>query len=215
MAEPHIAGSGPGLQQDSQSYLSGYHHWLLDTRRTNSLRIKDVHGQEVTREGGFVTRAELDRFFTVPILTGILRELFPARRPKVSLDEIRQHSLCAFGILLAIGKGYFIEHFVRVPELRDNRLPLSTRPEQWQERATDQYWEDFYNEQWPFLPVILDSSPAKWHDRRVLPFLRQDHCERGGSSNVHVVQLHEDLTTQLNAKPEVRQRRAASYTPTS
>ncbi|KAF2139612.1 uncharacterized protein K452DRAFT_320254 [Aplosporella prunicola CBS 121167] len=124
-------------------------------------------------------------------LRDILSELFLGLDLPVSTETIQKYYPRIFLILVLIERGQYIERFVEHEELRDEKLPFHTKPENFPE-IPDLY-QQFYNQQWEFCPyTFVHQANEKIPAHRILPFTQYERCGNGGNASIHRVFLLPD-----------------------
>lgn len=83
----------------------------------------------------------------------LLRALFPNSEPLIEPEEVWRNCIRVFSILLLIGKGQFIPHFLQHDQLWDSKLPFSSPPRHFPPTVGDEpFFELFFKQQWHFYP---------------------------------------------------------------
>jgi hypothetical protein len=134
----------------------------------------------------------LERYFSdeEDRLLNLLNRVLPSRGPPlVAPSTVRGKYVRVFAILLRIGKGRFIDYFVRHLGLSDNHLPFLQRPPDFP--TSPDFFNEFYERQWMFCPQTLEYSRSViFPPRMVLPILAKEKIGAGGDAIVHKIVVH-------------------------
>ncbi len=188
-------------QPDHDPTIQHFHQWV---KRSRSMGSGDA---QVNCNCPFLPYLELENYFGDHYrVQKLLRALFRDRAESpVGPDEIRENYSKVFFILLLIGKGCYIEHFVHHDDLRDQHLPLKTPPESFPIAPTDpNFFDSFYQKQWEFCaPIFHDNMNKIFGDREVLPITHKERLRTGGSATTFKIILHpyyNQLTPKRNTE---------------
>ena len=111
----------------------------------------------------------------------------------MNADLIRQHYQISLAILLIIGKGPMIQHFVRYPSLQDRYLPHRNCPADFPFSSDATFFERFSKEQWQFCATDLEYNMDRYvHKEDILPFTNKLEIGSGGNAVVYQVDVHEE-----------------------
>ncbi|KAF2764907.1 kinase-like protein [Teratosphaeria nubilosa] len=111
---------------------------------------------------------------------------------RVNAADIVKDCPRIFCILLSIGQGPFILHFATNDSLHDSCLPLSARPDRFP-TGHDDFWQKFDEMQWKFcVPFLSSSSSPTINPKKIMPFVRRERLDEGGSATVDLVKVHPD-----------------------
>jgi hypothetical protein len=136
----------------------------------------------------------------------LLEALFPNRDLPVEPEEIWRNCIRVFSILLLIGKGSFIQHFVQHNQLWDGKLPFSSRPRDFPlTTGDDRFFELFFQKQWQFCPYTFRHNEIHAHlDKEcILPIVHKRRLGDGGSALTYQIKLHphyDDLTAPTDIR---------------
>ena len=149
------------------------------------------------REVGFVSpRALHDYFSQEDVLEDLLHAHFAGDDDLLDLidgRQIKKSFPMIFCLLIAIGKGRFIHHFMEYG-IDDQRLPFSKeKPDYFPADPSDpQFFETFYQCQWQFCVPELDMmygrrfDPSEW----ILPIRRVKKLGEGVSADIYQVEVN-------------------------
>lgn len=108
-----------------------------------------------------------------------------------------------FAILLRIGKGTFIEHFVKHPSLSDKNLPFEIRPANfpWTSTAKPDFFDSFQKEQWAFCVPIFSNMTNNtiFHPNLILPILSRERISKGGSALVDKIRIDPEYDGMIDS----------------
>ena len=114
--------------------------------------IMGLRGPHLNIDGYFKLMASFMEYFAAPdSLRRILEEIWPGEQPPVREHDIFNGYIRVLTILLFMGRGTLIEHFLQHDTLADNRLPFIYRPDTFPTTigGTD-FFHDFQQHQWRF-----------------------------------------------------------------
>ncbi|KAL9039214.1 MAG: hypothetical protein Q9180_002660, partial [Flavoplaca navasiana] len=142
----------------------------------------------------YISRADLQDYLTTERIRTLLQELFDnTNQSPPHAERVRSNYLRAFAILLAVGYGHMIRHFVEYRELRDKSLPFSTEPEDFPKTSTQNLFEAFYKQQWQFCAVPLEYDMRDdLGDDYILPITAKKKIAGGGSAILYKITVDEE-----------------------
>lgn len=121
---------------------------------------------------------------------GIIGELSDPENLPVKTKVLLEKYSKVFAVLVRIGKGHYIPHFLENEELGDHQLPFSKRPAAFPSEAQD-FFDDFYREQFRFCAAVFDGrAHHAFVPERIMPYLEKEEIGQGGSSVVYKVKVH-------------------------
>jgi hypothetical protein len=171
------------------------HDFLEWMRHHSLLSITDLSTQEST---SFIpvddARAYLGENYP-PRLAGILDEVFHSFEPPVDWATILSNYVAIFCILLEMGKGSFIQKFVKY-RLNDQKLPFDPRQEPPLGFPSDTHARSFYGWfckiQWRFCVPLFHKNMAKvFPEDQILPIASIQNIAHGGSGCItRSIRLH-------------------------
>lgn len=112
---------------------------------------------------------------------------------------ITENCPIGFCILLSLGKGGYVRHFVEHVGLWDVNLPFSARPEDFPQVPNEpEFFDTFRLEQWRFFPVEIPRSPAvKFQKDRPLPIVESEVLKYGDTANLYRVKIHREYDNAI------------------
>ena len=111
----------------------------------------------------------------------------------VDADLIRQHYLRSLAILLVIGKGPMIQHFVQYDSLQDRCLPHRSSPADFPSSSDPSFFERFSREQWQFCAKDFEYNMHRYaHKEDILPITNKEEIGEGGNAVVFRFNVHEE-----------------------
>lgn len=128
-------------------------------------------------------------------LCQILCELFNALHPPVDADLVLREHTAIFCILLRLGHGRMIEHFVRYEELSDRRLPfdLGHPPAEFPRLKEDSAFLQLFCEvQWMYCVPVFDGHMLHRHfgKQRLFPIVEKQEYGFEGMAARYLVRLY-------------------------
>ena len=193
-----------GTQSDYDEEVQSFHRWREDTGQPG------LDGQGPASKCSFIPRSAVKKYFedtdTVErVLSTLLDE------EDLHAGYIHSHYLRTLAILLCMGEGQMIKHFVKYTSLEDHRLPYRTRPEDFP-RFSDhdrqiKFFESFNKHQWQFCATgMAYDMDLDLHEDEILPITDKEEIGEGGNAVVYKITLHKDYDLLLppNYKSPVR-----------
>ena len=158
--------------------LDEFCQWTLDGK-TWSRGCSDVRKQ-ANRQ--YIPFSHLQEFFeSNDRRKRILASLFPEGPEPGLLERDFSKYLRIFGILLCIGKGRFIRHFVRHESLSDENLPFEHPPANFPLSTDKDMLKAFQEHQWSFCALYLEVNFDRiLTGQHILPIA---DCQRIGQSD--------------------------------
>lgn len=123
----------------------------------------------------------------------LLRALFPNSEPQIEPEEVWRTCIRVFSILLLVGRGSYIPHFVHHDQLWDAKLPFFSQPRHFPPTAGDDaFFPSFFKQQWHFCPHIFRRSvmDAQIDKECILPIVGMEKLGGGGSALTYKIELH-------------------------
>ena len=175
-------------QSDHDPIIQDFRKWIEDNGVPGTL------GQTETVNASFMPFQRLDAWLRDANNTSsLLRVLWPDEAP-VSKKEIWGKCSRGFAILLLIGKGRFIQHFVQHDDLWDSQMPFGTCPSNFPTASDDpDFFKRFAEYQWQFYPFTFraDAIDTQLSPERILPIKDKQLLEKGGFADIYKAQLHQ------------------------
>jgi hypothetical protein len=183
------------LQPDWNPDISEFIRWVKDKSVTGTL------GPVPAVNHPFMPLPRLETYLKDGKRTRVLLQaLFPNGDLPVEPEEVWRHCIKVFSILLLIGKGHFIQHFVQHEQLWDSKLPLLPTPSHFPlATGNNQFFEAFFKQQWHFCPFTFHHNEINTHLEKecILPIVHKEQLGDGGSALTYKIKLHpayDDLT---------------------
>ena len=176
-------------QRDEDVALQDFLRWLEDARQ-------EEWTDEPAREGRyFVPQTRLQSYLSPKRVERLLDVLFPGQdvieRPPSR--QIIDRYLRVFSILLCIGHGAFIKHFIRFESLQDTKLPFGSPPSSFPRSADHNLFEPFQQRQWEFCcPTFIYDMRSHYESERILPITRRENIASGGSAIIYRICIEEE-----------------------
>jgi hypothetical protein len=107
-------------------------------------------------------------------------------------EELLTHYLAVFCILLQIGKGEYIDHFVD-HEIHDQFEfdPEHIPPKFPSVSGDETFYQMFCEAQWRFcVPDFKENMKKIFHPKRTLPIVEKRLLATGGSARIYIIKLH-------------------------
>ena len=125
----------------------------------------------------------------------------------VDIDLLLEDYVRVFTILICISKGTYIKHFM-YHTLCDQDLPLKTMPKYFPKDPDDpKFWERFYDMQFTFCAHRLQSkkiNKINIDEHCILPFVRKEMIDSGGSAAIYKIDLHPDYDGLQNNEGHIK-----------
>ena len=175
----------PQIQAEHNSEIQAFWRWHWTTRR------RGIGGPNHATQCDFIPFSAVQEYLGA---SQRVEELLAALSAKnVDAQYVRDHYLRSLAILLLIGQGPMIEHFVRYLSLKDNRLPFRTRPEDFPHSSDSEFFDRFHEKQWQFCAVDLKyTMDLQLHKEEILPITQKEEIGRGGNANVFKIVVHSE-----------------------
>ena len=111
----------------------------------------------------------------------------------IDADLIRHHYLRSLAILLIVGKGPMIQHFVKYRSLQDHYLPHRIRPADFPWSSDPTFFEHFSKEQWQFCAMDLEyNMHHDVHKDDIFPITLKAEIGCGGNAVIFRINVHEE-----------------------
>ncbi|KAL8893306.1 MAG: hypothetical protein Q9192_005396, partial [Flavoplaca navasiana] len=177
------------LQPESAPAIQAFLQWKskTDVCKTGCRGSDNMLGSD------YISRAVLQEYMTTERIKLLLQDLFEnANQSPPHAERVRSNYLRPFAILLAIGYGSMIRHFIEHQELKDQSLPFTTEPEDFPKTSTQNLFEAFRKEQWQFCAVPLEYDMREHlADDYILPITAKEEISGGGSAILYKITVDE------------------------
>jgi hypothetical protein len=168
--------------------------------------INGTNGASATPNRPFIPLPDLEAYLKAESRTSkLLRALYFERDHQVIVEVLEKWYFRVFTILILIGKGRYIEHFVQHHNLRDTQLPFLEKPPHFPTDPNDPFfWDSFYEKQFAFCAHYFryNENYTKLEDRCILPIISKEVLGQGGSAAIYKIKLHSHYD-QLNPAANV------------
>ncbi|KAL9633347.1 MAG: hypothetical protein Q9164_004751 [Protoblastenia rupestris] len=144
-----------------------FHKWVKSSDASES----GIGGLSHDKPCNFIPQSKLQAYMDKEELKQSLDIVVEdSVRQDVSTEYVSKYYLRPFAILLCIGQGSLIQHFVKHKSLRDNNLPFDSRPSDFPYLEKD-FFDEFQKSQWKFCPVELVYNMNEClKEEEILPF---------------------------------------------
>ena len=168
---------------------------VLSWKKSQDTWKRGCRGPDNKPDCEFIPKSTLEAEFNKPgKVEGLLEALFVNwNRPTPDADYIRSRYIRPFVILLCVGHGRMIHHFVEHESLQDRHLPFRSEPEEFPSSTTPNIWASFDKEQWGFCPIEFEYSMSNRLGKDdILPIVHKEDLGEGGSATTHKIVVQED-----------------------
>ncbi|KAL8713929.1 MAG: hypothetical protein Q9220_002075 [cf. Caloplaca sp. 1 TL-2023] len=173
----------PRVQSDYDREYQAFRRWIQDTQR------RGIGGSGHASTCCFVPVSALRKYLGASgRVESLLGFLFGKDSPTiVDAETIRKHYIRPLAILLLIGHGAMIKHFVQYESLQDQRLPYRSRPTDFPFSSQDAaFFEKYFEHQWQFCtPELEYNMELFFHDEQTLPILEREEIGQGGNGLIY------------------------------
>jgi hypothetical protein len=175
-------------QQDRYDPIKDFLKWLKENE------IQAVSDDDTRSGAKFVSLGAVKSYLELDErerLTDILDDLF-GDSGGPDLTDLLTNYLAVFCILLQVGKGRYIKHFVDheihdLYEFSPEQIPPKFPPI----LRDEEFYRTFCEAQWRFyVPDFKENMNRVFHDRRTLPIVEKQPLASGASANVSIIKIH-------------------------
>lgn len=156
--------------------------------------VPGILGADPDVKHAFMPLPQLENYLKAGNTTKrLLRALFPNSESPIEPEEVWRTCIRVFSILLLIGKGNFIAHFVQHDQLCDSKLPFFSRPPHFPPTANDDaFFASFFKSQWQFCPHTFQRGAidVQIDKECILPIVDMKKLGDGGSALTYKVKLY-------------------------
>lgn len=176
-------------EQDEE--IQAFYHWIASSKTRRS----GIGGSSHVTQCDFIPPSAVKEYLGAPrrvedLLISIFRN---EANSIIDAEVIRQHYLRPFAILLLIGKGLMIKHFVQYRSLQDHHLPYRSRTEDFPFSSDSSFFEQFANQQWQFCAADLEyNMNLHLHKEEILPIIHKEKIGQGGNAVIFKIRVHEE-----------------------
>jgi len=200
------------MAEDHNPIIQNFRRWVDDNSVPGTL------GDTERVNSRFMIAQRLETWLKDTTHTrDLLRALWDDDAPPVQPQEIHGKCPRGFAILLLIGKGKYIHHFVRHDSLWDDHMPFNahTRPADFPTTDVDtDFFKKFVERQWQFFPHTFQQDVVDNHlnPERILPIKSKELIGTGGFADLYKITLHAGYD-RLTSSLDQRRVRIASSIP--
>ncbi|KAL9039625.1 MAG: hypothetical protein Q9214_004801 [Letrouitia sp. 1 TL-2023] len=174
----------PETQPEQDDKIQAFRRWISSTRR------QGIGGSSHATQCEFIPASAVKEYLEADDrVERLLESLFDSETVKeLDAEVIREHYLRPLAILLLIGEGRMIKHFIKYQSLEDHRLPYRTCPDDFPFSSDPNLFERFYNQQWQFCATYLDyNMNLHLHKEDILPITLKEKIGSGGNAVIFKV----------------------------
>ena len=184
-----------GSQPEDKTEIQAFIQWSCSP----DAQKKGCCGPDNNLGTAYIPQAALEKKLTKSVTAVLLRELFQDRDESApDTNFVKKHYLRPFSILLSIGYGRMIRHFVDFPSLRDHQLPFSVKPKDFPNLTTRDLFEAFHKAQWQFCPVKFEYDMShRLEENFILPIVSKEEVGNGGSATLYKIVIDEGYNELL------------------
>lgn len=168
--------------------------------------INGTNGPSAAPNRSFMPLPDLRAYLKAESRTSKLLDAhFYDRDHQVIVEVLEKWYIRMFTILILIGRGRYIEHFVQHHNLRDPHLPFLEKPAHFPTDPADpSFWERFYEKQFTFCAHYFryNETYTMLEECCILPIISKEVLGQGGSAAIYKIKLHSHYD-QLNPVDEV------------
>ena len=181
-----------GSSSDVPESVIHFHQW----RQSPEALLPGIGDPKSNHQRGFVALSTLRGYLTKQTVESLLDAVVKSSRQDVDAQYVLDFYLRPFAILLCMGEGGLIQHFVKYSKLRDGGLPFDTKPVDFPCTEDEHLFEKFKKSQWQFCAADLHWNMNAWlKEEEILPILRMDEIGAGGSATVYKIVIEEEYNT--------------------
>lgn len=192
---PHVAvssvlmsPSAPQPDHNADPVIQEFHEWVPKHCKLGT------NGPSPAPNSSFMPLPDLQAYLKAEKrTTRLLRALYSDCEHRHIIELLEEWYIRVFAILILIGKGRYIEHFVRHESLRDPQLPFLVKPSHFPvDPNYPSFWDLFYEKQFAFCPRYFRyyENNQQLEDRRILPIISKEVLDEGGSAAIYKIKLH-------------------------
>lgn len=167
------------MQPGHYSEIQAFHKWIKDARQPG------IGGSSHLTECGFIPLSAVKDYLGAnQRVECLLASLFGRDATRVAdAESVRKHYLRPLAILLLIGEGPMIKHFVQYRSLQDCRLPYRSEPEDFPGSPDPPLFKRFQDQQWQFCAADLEyNMNLHLYKEDILPIIHKEEIGQGGNA---------------------------------
>lgn len=178
-------------QPDQDDEIQAFHRWIS----ASTTRRSGVGGSSHATQCDFIPPSAVREYLAAGRrVEDLLTSLFGREASRgIDADGVREHYLRPLAILLAIGQGPMIKHFVQYRSLQDHRLPYRTPPQDFPFSSDPEFFQRFHNQQWQFCAADLEyNMNLHLHQEEILPITYKEEIGHGGNGIIYKIVVDEE-----------------------
>lgn len=187
------------LQPEHHPTIQDFLRWKEDP---------DIHREGCGRSDStvgikYIPQSAVIKKLTKERIEALLNVLFrDVEQPAPDAELVMLHYRRPFAILLSVGFGRMISHFVEHLSLQDQCLPFTNEPQGFPKSTRRDLYKAFCEEQWQFCAVKLEyNMPYRLESSYVLPIIHKEKIGEGGSAKLYKIIVDEDYNSLRPCKP--------------
>ena len=181
----------PETQPDQDDEIQAFRRWIASSKT----RRPGVGGSSHNTRCDFIPPSAVKEYLGANHrVEGLLTSLFGKEAIRtIDAEVVREHYVRPLAILLLIGEGPMIKHFVQYRSLQDHRLPYRNRPEDFPFSKDQSFFERFHNNQWQFCAADLEyNMNVHLHKEEILPIIHKEEIGCGGNAIIFKIVVDEE-----------------------
>ncbi|KAL9612988.1 MAG: hypothetical protein Q9167_002465 [Letrouitia subvulpina] len=179
----------PETQPEQDDEIQAFRRWISSTRR------QGIGGSSHVTQCGFIPTSAVREYLGADHrVERLLGSLFDSETVReLDAEVIREHYLRPLAILLLIGEGRMIKHFIKYQSLQDHQLPYRTCPNDFPFSSDPNFFERFHNQQWQFCATYLEyNMNLHLHKEEILPITYKEKIGSGGNAVIFKVVVEKE-----------------------
>ena len=178
-------------QPDQDDEIQAFHRWISSSKT----RRPGVGGPSHHTQCDFIPPSAVKKYLVAGRrVEDLLTALFGREASRgIDADRVREHYLRPLAILLVIGQGPMIKHFVQYLSLQDHRLPYRTPPQDFPFSSDPEFFQRFHSQQWQFCAADLEyNMNLHLHKEEILPIIYKEEIGHGGNGIIYKIVVDEE-----------------------
>jgi hypothetical protein len=185
------------MEPSSRSGKTPQRSVILETLAgLSTLGIGEAGDPDLGEQRRFIPSRMLHEYMSMDRIRELVTAVFAPDESPVRPDDIFPNYVEVFCILLRIGRGNYIEYFVRMRSLSSAQLPLNLdlKPGNFPRVNVDPgLYKTFCRSQWEFCAAVFRSPmvDVQFEDDRVLPIVQKDLLGEKHGAKTYRIRLEE------------------------
>ncbi|KAL9125734.1 MAG: hypothetical protein Q9217_005105 [Psora testacea] len=178
-------------QPEQDDEIQAFRRWFSSSRT----RRPGIRGSSHVTQCEFIPPSAVKEYLGAnQRVEDLLTSLFGKEASRIiDAEVIREHYIRPLAILLVIGEGPMIKHFVQYRSLQDHRLPYRSCPEDFPFSSDPNFFQHFHNQQWQFCATDLEYNMNLYlHKEEILPIIHKQEIGHGGNAVVFKIIVDEE-----------------------